>query len=240
MYAELSGVGDFRRGTLSAVFRKCGKPNCRCARPGDPGHGPQYNLTRWEGGKTVTTHPRPGPELDKAEREAGRVGAVPVADRADRGGERGDLRHPAAVEGSPAPRPLTPEGQKGGSARQLAAEAAAEVARLAGAVAASLASWRGYRGGGAGDPGRADPARPRRAGRPAGRRRRLPGTPDRLRGRPSGGVRVLPGQDRGHGAGPGHRQPGLVSLRSVRARPGAPGRRAGHRRADDVARAGAR
>ena len=47
LYAELGGVGDFRRGTLSAVFRKCGKPNCRCAQPGDPGHGPQYNLTRW-------------------------------------------------------------------------------------------------------------------------------------------------------------------------------------------------
>jgi hypothetical protein len=26
LYAELSGVGDFRRGALSAVFRKCGKP----------------------------------------------------------------------------------------------------------------------------------------------------------------------------------------------------------------------
>ncbi len=71
LYAELSGVGDFRRGALSAVFRKCGKPNCRCAQPGDRGHGPQWNLTRWQGGKTVTTHPRPGPELDKAEREAG-------------------------------------------------------------------------------------------------------------------------------------------------------------------------
>ena len=35
--AELSGVGDFRRGALSAVFRKCGKPNCRCARPGERG-----------------------------------------------------------------------------------------------------------------------------------------------------------------------------------------------------------
>ena len=70
LYAELSAVGDFRRGTLSAVFRKCGKPNCRCARPGERGHGPQWNWTRWAGGKTVTTHPRPGPELEKAEREA--------------------------------------------------------------------------------------------------------------------------------------------------------------------------
>ncbi len=70
LYGELSGVGDFRRGALSAVFRKCGKPNCRCAQPGERGHGPQWNLTRWAGGKTVTTHPRPGAELDKAEREA--------------------------------------------------------------------------------------------------------------------------------------------------------------------------
>ena len=71
LYAGLSGVGDFRRGTLSAVFRKCGKANCRCARPGERGHGPQWNWVRWAGGKTVTTHPRPGPELDKAQREAG-------------------------------------------------------------------------------------------------------------------------------------------------------------------------
>lgn len=70
LYAELSGVGDFRRGTLSAVFRKCGKANCRCAQPGERGHGPQWNWVRWAGGKTVTTHPRPGPELDKAQREA--------------------------------------------------------------------------------------------------------------------------------------------------------------------------
>jgi len=70
LYADLSAVGDFRRGALRAVFRRCGKPGCHCAQPGDRGHGPQYNLTRWRGGKTVTTHPRPGPELDKAQREA--------------------------------------------------------------------------------------------------------------------------------------------------------------------------
>lgn len=73
LYADLSGVGDFRKGTLSAVFRKCGKPNCRCARPGERGHGPQWNWIRWAGGKTVTAHPRPGPELDKAQREAGEL-----------------------------------------------------------------------------------------------------------------------------------------------------------------------
>jgi len=69
LYSVLSQVGDFRRGALNAVRRKCGKPNCACARPGHPGHGPQHNLTRWVRGKTVTAHLRPGPELEKAERE---------------------------------------------------------------------------------------------------------------------------------------------------------------------------
>ena len=115
LYAELSGVGDFRRGTLSAVFRKCGKPNCRCARPGERGHGPQYNLTRWAGGKTVTTHPRPGPELDKAEREAGEwerfrllTGQIEQVNEAICG-----TRPPLSPSRAAAP---DPEGQKKGSA----------------------------------------------------------------------------------------------------------------------------
>jgi hypothetical protein len=62
-------VGDFRRGALNAVWRKCGKPNCACAQPGHRGHGPQWNLTRRVGGKTVNVHLKPGPELEKARRE---------------------------------------------------------------------------------------------------------------------------------------------------------------------------
>jgi hypothetical protein len=69
LYAELGRVGDFRRGSLNEVFRKCGKPNCACAAPGHPGHGPQWNLTRKEDRRTRTVHLRPGPELDKARRE---------------------------------------------------------------------------------------------------------------------------------------------------------------------------
>jgi hypothetical protein len=64
-------VGDFRRGSLNEVRRKCGKLNCACARPGHPEHGPQYNLTPAEGGKTVARHLRPGPDLDKIRREVG-------------------------------------------------------------------------------------------------------------------------------------------------------------------------
>jgi len=69
LYAQLSTVGDFRRGSVSENYRKCGKPNCACAAPGHPGHGPQWNLTRRIGGKTVNVHLKPGPELDKARRE---------------------------------------------------------------------------------------------------------------------------------------------------------------------------
>ena len=69
LYAELSRVGDFRRGSLNEVRRKCGKPNCACAAPDHPGHGPQWNLTRTAGGRTRAVHLKPGPELDKARRE---------------------------------------------------------------------------------------------------------------------------------------------------------------------------
>jgi hypothetical protein len=69
LYRELSQVGDFRPGSLNEVRRRCGKPNCACAAPGHPGHGPQYNLTRRVEGRTRARHLRPGPELDKARRE---------------------------------------------------------------------------------------------------------------------------------------------------------------------------
>jgi hypothetical protein len=69
LYRELEQVGDFRRGSLNEVRRKCGKPNCACAAAGHPGHGPQWNLTRKADGRTRTVHLRPGPELDKARRE---------------------------------------------------------------------------------------------------------------------------------------------------------------------------
>ena len=115
LYVDLSRVGDFRRGALSAVFRKCGKPNCRCAQPGERGHGPQWNLTRWLGGKTVTVHLRPGPDLDKAAREAAQwerfralTGQIEAVNEAIC-----DARPALTEPGAPAP---DPEGQKKGSA----------------------------------------------------------------------------------------------------------------------------
>ncbi len=50
---EFATVGDLRPGSLVEMTRKCGKPTCHCARPGDPGH-PGWALMRRVGGKTVT------------------------------------------------------------------------------------------------------------------------------------------------------------------------------------------
>jgi hypothetical protein len=69
LYRELGRVGDFRRGSLNEVRRKCGKPGCACASPGHPGHGPQWNLTRKVEGRTRALHLKPGPEVEKARRE---------------------------------------------------------------------------------------------------------------------------------------------------------------------------
>ena len=47
-------LGDLRHGSITATVRKCGKPSCHCAQPNDPGHDPQFRLTRKVHGKTVT------------------------------------------------------------------------------------------------------------------------------------------------------------------------------------------
>ena len=57
---QLAAVGDLRPGSLVPSFRKCGKPNCRCADPEHPGHGPRWILTHSVNGKTRTRTIPPG------------------------------------------------------------------------------------------------------------------------------------------------------------------------------------
>ena len=66
---QFTTLGDMRRGSVSAFTRRCGKPNCHCAQPDDPGHGPQYRLTRNVNGKTVTESFANEEALRKAQRE---------------------------------------------------------------------------------------------------------------------------------------------------------------------------
>jgi hypothetical protein len=57
---EFLRLGDLRPGSITATVRRCGKPSCHCAKPNDPGHDPQFRLTRRVAGKTVTeTFPNP-------------------------------------------------------------------------------------------------------------------------------------------------------------------------------------
>ena len=56
--SQLTQLGDMRPGSLVPRYRKCGKPNCRCAKScakkGEIGHGPSYSLTHPVAGKTIT------------------------------------------------------------------------------------------------------------------------------------------------------------------------------------------
>lgn len=69
LYQQLETLGDFRRGTISVNYRKCGKPNCACARGGHPGHGPQYLWNATLEGKSRAQNLALGPELEKVGQE---------------------------------------------------------------------------------------------------------------------------------------------------------------------------
>lgn len=65
LYRKMEELGDFRRGTISASYRKCGKENCICAQPGQRGHGPQYLWSTTIKGKSYAKNLKLGPELQK-------------------------------------------------------------------------------------------------------------------------------------------------------------------------------
>lgn len=65
LYKRLQETGDFRRGTISVLYRKCGKKNCACAKEGHPGHGPRYLWNATIGGKSYAKNLKLGPEMDK-------------------------------------------------------------------------------------------------------------------------------------------------------------------------------
>ena len=52
---KIASLGDLRPGSLVERYRKCGKPQCHCAREGERGHGPSWSLTREVAGRTVTS-----------------------------------------------------------------------------------------------------------------------------------------------------------------------------------------
>lgn len=69
LYGQMLTLGDFRPGTISVNFRRCGKKNCACARPAHKGHGPQYLWNTTSGGSSRAQNLRLGPELEKVQHE---------------------------------------------------------------------------------------------------------------------------------------------------------------------------
>jgi hypothetical protein len=72
LHAQLSAVGDFRRGSVSENWRKCGKPNCACAAPDHPGHGPRFLWTRSEGRRKRVGRQLSAGEVEKVRGEIAR------------------------------------------------------------------------------------------------------------------------------------------------------------------------
>jgi hypothetical protein len=66
---QIIELGDLRSGSITAINGRCGKPNCHCHQPGQPGHGPNFRLTRKIDGKTVSESFSSAAELRKAQRE---------------------------------------------------------------------------------------------------------------------------------------------------------------------------
>jgi len=51
---EILKIGYICKGSIVPLYRKCGKPNCHCAKDESAKHGPYFVWTRKEKGKTVT------------------------------------------------------------------------------------------------------------------------------------------------------------------------------------------
>jgi len=115
LYAQLSMVGDFRRGSVSENWRRCGKPNCACAAPGHPGHGPRFLWTRAARGRGTVGRQLAAGEVDKVRAEVARHGEfAAVCEQIAEVNEKICEARPAAGTD----RLSAPEGEKRGSARR--------------------------------------------------------------------------------------------------------------------------
>jgi len=69
LFSQITTLGDLRRGSITTTSGKCGKPNCHCAKLDDPGHGPNFRLTRRVDGRTVTETFASPAALHRAQKE---------------------------------------------------------------------------------------------------------------------------------------------------------------------------
>src|SRR5208282_367626 len=105
LYAQLSAVGDFRRGSVSENYRTCGKPD-------HPGHGPRFLWTRTARGRGTVGRQLAAGEVAKVRREVARHAEfAAISERIAEVNEK--ICEVRPVAGLVAP--SVPEGEKGGS-----------------------------------------------------------------------------------------------------------------------------
>jgi hypothetical protein len=115
LYAQLSMVGDFRRGSVSENWRRCGKPNCACAQPGHPGHGPRFLWTRSAGRRKTVGRQLAAAEVANVRREVARHAEFTAAvEQIIEVNEKICEARPLARTDAPP----VPEGEKRGSPRR--------------------------------------------------------------------------------------------------------------------------
>ncbi len=115
LHARLAAVGDFRRGSVSENYRKCGKPNCACAAPDHRGHGPRFLWTRSAGARKTVGRQLAAAEVEKVRRELARHAEfTAISEQIAEVNER--ICEARPVAGTAAP--FVPESEKGGSARR--------------------------------------------------------------------------------------------------------------------------
>lgn len=112
LYAQLAAVGDFRRGSVSENWRKCGKPNCACAAPDHPGHGPRFLWTRSAGRRKTAGRQLAAAEVGKVRREVARHAEFEALSEQIVGVNE-KICEARPVTGTETP--AVPEGEKGGS-----------------------------------------------------------------------------------------------------------------------------
>ena len=112
LYAQLAAVGDFRRGSVSENYRKCGKPNCACAAPDHRGHGPRLLWTRSAGARKTVGRQLAAAEVGKVRREVARHGEfTAISEQIAEVNEKICEARPVAATDTPP----VPEGERGGS-----------------------------------------------------------------------------------------------------------------------------
>jgi hypothetical protein len=118
LYEQLAATGDFRRGSISENYRRCGKPNCPCAQPDHPGHGPRYLWTRSVPGRGARGRQLASGELEKVRRElAGHQRFAALSEQIVEVNEAICEARPAAPPAQAAPPAGTGE-EKGGSGKR--------------------------------------------------------------------------------------------------------------------------